>query len=60
MTNPMTDREKAARAIGFLEGFSTWVWATVGPTLADETADHYDKQVDTLRKLMFEKGGGDD
>jgi hypothetical protein len=57
----MTEREEAARAIGFLEGFGAWVWSTVGPTLADEYADHFDRQVEILRKTLFEdKEGGDD
>jgi len=51
----MTDREMAARAIGYLEGFSCIVWAHVGEKLSDESVAAYDEAVDTLRKAIFEK-----
>lgn len=49
----MTDREKAARAIGYLEGFSCIVWTFVGEKLADDEAAAYDAAVETLRKAVF-------
>ena len=52
----MTEREKVARAIGYLEGFSAMVWATVGEKLANEYADFYDRQVELIRKVLFEDG----
>ena len=51
----MTDNEKVARAIGYLEGFSSIVWAHVGEKLADESVVAYDEAVETLRKAIFEK-----
>lgn len=51
----MTKREQAARAIGFLEGFGTWVWDHVGEELSDEYADCYDEQINTLRKIVFDE-----
>lgn len=56
----MTDAEKAARAIGYLEGFSCIVWAHVGEKLADESAAAYDEAVETLRKAVFGKEVHDD
>lgn len=56
----MTEREEAARAIGYLEGFSAVVWATVGEKLADEYADFYDRQVELIRKVLFEDGEVDE
>lgn len=47
----MTERERAARAIGFLEGFSATVWAT-----ADEFAERYDDSVEALRKALARVG----
>lgn len=49
----MTDREKAAWAIGYLEGFSCIVWAHVGEKLADSEAAAYDAAVEMLRKAIF-------
>ena len=51
----MTDKEKVARAIGYLEGFSAIVWAHVGEKLGDESVAAYDEAVETLRKAVFEK-----
>ena len=56
----MTDNEKVARAIGYLEGFSSIVWAHVGEKLADESVEVYDEAVETLRKAVFEKDAHDD
>ena len=48
----MNDKQKAARAIGFLEGFGATVWMFVGEKLADEYAADYDDQVEVLRKAI--------
>ena len=53
MTNET--RQKAMRAIGFLEGFSAWAWSQVGPKLADEFMDQYDASVETLRKAITDE-----
>ena len=47
--------QKAMRAIGFLEGFSAWVWAHVGEdeNLAPEFAGAYDDYVEDLRKAVM-------
>lgn len=51
-------RQKAMRAIGFLEGFSAWVWAHVGEgeNLAPEFAGAYDDYVEDLRKAVMSDG----
>ena len=47
-------RRKAMRAIGFLEGFSAWVWAHVGEEeLVPELAGAYDDYVEELRKAVM-------
>ena len=56
----MTDNEKVARAIGYLEGFSSIVWAHVGEKLADESVAVYDEAVETLREAIFEKEAHDE
>lgn len=48
-------KQKAMRAIGFLEGFSAWAWSQVGPKLADEFMDQYDASVETLRKAITDE-----
>lgn len=53
MTNET--RQKAMRAIGFLEGFSAWAWSQVGPKLADEFMDQYDTSVEALRKAIADE-----
>lgn len=55
----MTDKQKAARAIGYLEGLSAFLWASVGEKLADETVAGYDEAVETLRKVLFKEGDGE-
>lgn len=52
-------RQKAVRAIGFLEGFSAWVWAHVGEDekLAPEYAGAYDDYVEELRKAVMADEG---
>ena len=51
-------RQKAVRAIGFLEGFSAWVWAHVGEgeNLVPEFAGAYDDYVEELRKAVMSDG----
>lgn len=51
-------RQKAMRAIGFLEGFGAWVWAHVGEDekLAPEFAGAYDDYVEELRKAVMSDG----
>lgn len=47
-------RQKAMRAIGFLEGFSAWVWANTGDDKpAPGFADAYDDYVEDLRKAVM-------
>lgn len=48
-------RQEAMRAIGFLEGFSAWVWAHVGEdeNLVPEFAGAYDSYVEELRKAVM-------
>lgn len=48
-------KQKAMRAIGFLDGFSAWAWSQVGPKLADEFMDQYDTSVETLRKAITDE-----
>ena len=48
----MNDKQKAARAIGYLEGLSAIWWALVGEKLSDEMVAAYDEAVDTLRKSI--------
>lgn len=52
-------RQKAMRAIGFLEGFSAWVWAHVGEdeNLAPEFAGAFDDYVEELRKAVMADEG---
>ena len=52
-------RQRAVRAIGFLEGFSAWVWAHVGEDekLAPELAGAYDDYVEELRKAVMADEG---
>lgn len=51
-------RQKAMRAIGFLEGFSAWVWAQTGEDekLVPEYAGAYDDYVEMLRKAVMSDG----
>lgn len=38
-------RNKAIRAIGFLEGFGALLWTQVGPNLSDEEVAEFEKRV---------------
>lgn len=46
-------KQKAMRDIGFLEGFSAWVWASTGDKLTPEFAEAYDECVEELRKVVM-------
>lgn len=54
----MSERERAARAIGFLEGLSALLWS-IGEnpdgsiSMAAETCGYYDDQVEILRRFAF-------
>lgn len=52
-------KQRAMRAIGFLEGFGAWVWAHVGEDekLAPEFAGAYDDYVEELRKAVMADEG---
>lgn len=39
---------EAARAVGFLEGMSTWLWTKVGPDLADEAVVEFERRVSAI------------
>lgn len=41
----METRNKAIRAVGFLEGFGAFLWTQVGPNLADEEVAEFEKRV---------------
>lgn len=45
-------RTKAMRAVGFLEGMSTWIWQQVGPNLDDEIAVEYDRRVADIAEYV--------
>lgn len=50
-------KQNAMRAIGFLEGFSAWIWAQTGcEKLVPELAGAYDDYVETLRKAVTSDG----
>ena len=48
----MNDKQKAAHAIGYLEGMSALWWSFVGERLSDEMVAAYDEAVETLRKAI--------
>ena len=52
-------RQKTMRAIGFLEGFSAWIWAQTGEDgkLVPEFAGAYDDYVEELRKAVMADEG---
>lgn len=67
----MTRDENIANSIGWLEGFSTTVWALLstndGAKLVDASAgEEYDQHVRSLRESLYDcptaapKGGGDE
>ena len=54
----MTEKQKTARALGYLEGLSMWLWEHMEHVDSGYCAQ-YDKAVDTLRKAI-DWGEGDD
>lgn len=42
----------AVRAVGFLEGMSTWLWTKVGPDLADEAVVEFEKRVADIAEYI--------
>lgn len=47
---------EVARAVGFLEGMSTWLWTKVGPDLADEAAVEFEKRVSAIAEYFGLEG----
>lgn len=43
---------EAARAVGFLEGMSTWLWTKVGPDLADKGVVEFEKRVSAIAECF--------
>lgn len=43
---------EAARAVGFLEGMSAWLWTKVGPDLADEAVVEFEKRVADIAEYI--------
>lgn len=43
---------EAARAVGFLEGMSTWLWTKVGPDLADEAVVEFERRVSEIAEYL--------
>lgn len=54
----MNDKERAARALGYLEGMSAAVWSMAGEgnassvVIAPELAEGYDRAVEELRRAV--------
>lgn len=48
----METRNKAVRAIGFLEGFGALLWTQVGPNLADEEVAEFEKRVADIAEYI--------
>lgn len=42
----------AARAVGYLEGMSAWLWSHVGPDLADGAVAEYDRSLEKVARAM--------
>lgn len=43
---------EAARAVGFLERMSTWLWTKVGPDLTDEAVVEFEKRVSAIAECF--------
>lgn len=43
---------ETARAVGFLEGMSTWLWTKVGLDLADEAVVEFEKRVSAIAECF--------
>lgn len=48
----MTEKQKAARALGYLEGLSVWVWGKAEKDIGCAECEGYDKAIETLRKAI--------
>lgn len=48
----METRNKAIRAVGFLEGFGALLWTQVGPNLADEEVAEFEKRVADIAEYI--------
>lgn len=49
------DGERAARSIGWLEGFAAFLWTLGDGKLACEAVATYEEHVETLRKALAQK-----
>ena len=47
----MTEKQQAARAIGYLEGLSVWLWERM-ENLDAGYCEQYDKATEALRKAI--------
>lgn len=45
-------RNKAIRAVGFLEGFGALLWTQVGPNLSDEEVAEFEKRVADIAEYI--------
>ena len=48
----MTEKQKAARAIGYLEGLSVWLWGKADSEVDCANCEGYDKAIEMLRKAI--------
>ena len=48
----MNDKQKAARALGYLEGMSALLWSIADEKVDSEMIMTYDEAVETLRKAI--------
>ena len=48
----MTEKQQAARALGYLEGLSVWLWGRTDGEISCESVDAYDRALETLRKAI--------
>lgn len=53
-TDRLTQKKlmEAARAVGFMEGMSIWLWTKVGPDLADEAVVELDRRVSAIAECF--------
>lgn len=43
---------EAARAVGFMEDMSVWLWTKAGPDLADEAVVEFEKRVSAIAECF--------
>ena len=48
----MTEKQKAARALGYLEGLSVWLWGKSDSEIDCSNCEGFDKALETLRKAI--------